>query len=130
MSLHSLRLLPDPTVCEEGTGVFPLAQGLSNAQAALTLDEMRLAARQILHAAARTQVGKLLGAGGAARDEAAAQLVALRREAHDLRREYAQIWLARNKPEGLWLTLDQFNAGAAVLDRWAADALPRYGWGQ
>ena len=41
-----------------------------------------------------------------------------------------RLWLARNKPEGIWLTLDGFDVAAQVLDRWIARVQPHYGWGQ
>jgi hypothetical protein len=39
------------------------------------------------------------------------------------------LWLLRNKPEGLWLTLDQFDRSAQVLDQWRAQTQPTYTWG-
>ncbi len=103
-----------------------------DAEVTLTLDEMRLAARQIEQAAAMAQVGRRITDASPGEDYAllAAELSRVKRNAHDLRRAYERLWLARNKPQGLWLTLDQFDATAAVLDGWGAQVLPRYGWGQ
>ncbi len=103
-----------------------------DAEAALTLDEMRLAARQIGHAAVMAQLGRRITDVPQEGDRAtlAAELSLVKRDAHDMRREYERLWLTRNKPQGLWLTLDQFDATAAVLDEWGAQVLPRYGWGQ
>ena len=103
-----------------------------DAEAALTLDEMRLAARQIAHAGAMAQVGRRITDASQGEDRAAlaAEFALVKRDAHDLRREYERLWLTRNKPQGLWLTLDQFDATAAVLDGWGAQVLPHYGWEQ
>lgn len=110
--------------------------GLAGAtpEAEQTLDELRLAARQIAHAAAKATVGKQIVAaeadGGGSRAPAGAydELLRLKRELHELRRAYERIWLARNKPEGMELTLDGFDAAARVLDRWTTQAAPFYGW--
>jgi hypothetical protein len=47
---------------------------------------------------------------------------------HALRLEYQWIWLARNKPEGLWLTLDKFDQSAQAIDRWRTQLTPGYRW--
>ena len=44
-------------------------------------------------------------------------------------RTMMMLWLLRNKPEGLWLTLDQFDRSAQVLDQWRAQTQPTYTWG-
>lgn len=101
-----------------------------DAERARTLEEMRFAAHQIIHAARKTRAGRrlahLTGEDGEARRLLYAELDRLKRELHDLRREYQRLWLARNKPEGLWLTLDQFDTAAAALDRWRGQVAPNY----
>lgn len=104
-----------------------------DAEQTQTLAEMRFAARQIIHAAEKTQAGRRLAhlAGGdrESRRQIHAELVRLKQELHDLRWEYQRLWLARNKPEGLWLTLDQFDTAAQVIDRWRAQVAPSYTFG-
>jgi hypothetical protein len=104
----------------------------AEAEAAQTLDEMRLSARLILHTGAKTQLGRQIADAPDGEDlsHLAPRLTQLKREAHDLRREHERIWLARNKPQGLWQTLDQFAGAFSVLERWGARVMPRYGWGQ
>jgi hypothetical protein len=97
---------------------------------AQTLAEARLAARQIVHAAAKTRAGRRLAhlTDGDAenRGRLYAELSRLKRDLHELRWQYQQLWLARDKPEGLWLTLDLFDTAASVLDRWRAQVAPVY----
>lgn len=105
-----------------------------DAERAQTLDEMRLAARQIIHAARRTRAGRRLTNLAAdnpkARRQLHAELDGLKRELHELRWDYQRLWLARNRPEGIWLTLDQFDTAALVLDRWRSQVAPIYSHSQ
>lgn len=104
-----------------------------DAEGTLTLAEMRLAARQIIHAARKTRAGRrlvtLAAEDAEGRRQLYAELLALKQELHDLRWEYQRVWLARNHPEGLWLTLDQFDTAAQVLDRWRSQIAPSYAYG-
>src|SRR5438270_2012277 len=99
----------------------------------LTFAEMRLSARQIIHAARKTRAGRQLLSlpdnDIESQRRLHAELVALKKDLHDLRWEYQRLWLARNKPEGLWLTLDQFDTAAQVLDRWLSQVTPSYSFG-
>jgi hypothetical protein len=104
-----------------------------SAEAAMTLDEWRFAARQLAYLAASARLGRAVveraGAGDATeRVELAHQLGRLKRDLHELRREYERLWLLRNKPEGLWLTLDQLDVAAAALDGWLAQVQVNFGW--
>jgi len=98
-----------------------------------TLDELRLAARQILHAARKMRIGRRI-ARFQGRDEEERRvlygaMVALKNDLHELRWEYQRVWLVRHHPEGLWLTLDQFDTAARVLDRWREVVAPPYTYG-
>jgi hexosaminidase len=104
----------------------------TNPEAALTLEEMRLAARQIRHTGKKTLLGQQIAAApeGENLTMLAVQLTGITREAHDLRRDYERAWLSRNKPQGMWLTLDQLASAQSALERWGARVTPKYGWGQ
>ncbi len=103
-----------------------------NAEASQTLDELRLSARLIAHTGVKTQIGQQIANTPEGQDLAqlAPQLTRSMREAHAMRREYERLWLSRNKPQGLWLTLDQLGSAQAVLERWGTRVFPRYGWAQ
>jgi len=105
-----------------------------DAERAQTLAEMRLAARHIMHAARKTRVGRRLATladdGSENRRQLHAELDALKQELHEQRWEYQRLWLARNKPEGLWLSLDLFDDAARVLDHWRSQVAPQYRFGQ
>lgn len=101
-------------------------------EAARTLAECLLAARQIAHAARRALLGRRVAEAvasdradrpeRAARDRLRAELELLKRELHGLRAEYQRLWLLRSKPEGIWISLDRHDRSAAVIDGWR-DAL-------
>lgn len=136
---EAASLAPDEAVEEAlGLGIDALElltplEGV-DAECAQTLAEMRLAARQIIHAARKTRAGRRLAAAAPDDEESRRQLRkelnALKHELHELRWEYQLLWLARNKPEGIWLTLDQFDTAAQVLDRWRGQVAPAYSFGQ
>jgi hypothetical protein len=130
------RNAPDDSVArmrELGARAQEVLGGLRGAgdEASLTLAELRFIARQVVHAATKTQVGRQVAATAdqGPRPDVYAQVLELKRELHVLRREYERLWLLRNKPEGLWLTLDQFDRSAQVLDQWRAQTQPAYTWG-
>jgi len=104
----------------------------ASAEVRLTLEEMRMAARQIAHVATKARVGSAVAAPpeGETSADLAAEVTLLKRDLHELRAEYERLWLARDKPQGLWLTLDKFDTAAAVLDRWTTKVQPGLGWGQ
>lgn len=101
-----------------------------DAERSLTLAEMRLAARQIVHAARKTSAGRRLATLGDEDSEDRcrlhAELLSLKQDLHDLRWEYQRLWLVRNRPEGLWLSLDHFDTAAQVLDRWRSQVAQPY----
>jgi hypothetical protein len=99
-----------------------------------TLAEMRLAARQIVHAARKMRAGQRLAVttqdDRQGRSELYTELEGLKRELHELRWEYQRLWLARNRPEGIWLSLDHFDRAAQLLDRWRSAVAPPYHYRQ
>ncbi len=127
--------IPDTSLArmdELGARAHALLRGLRGVddEAAITLDELRLAARQVTHAARKALAGRRIAAlpEEGPRPALYAQLQELKRELHALRRDYERVWVRRNKPQGLWLTLDQFDRSACVLDGWAARVQPPPLW--
>ena len=118
MAAEAAALLAPLTGCDE--------------EAARSLAECQLAARQIAHAARKALLGRrvaeAVGPGRAdpperaTRDRLRAELELLKRELHGLRAEYQRLWLLRSKPEGIWISLDRHDRSAAVIDGWR-DAL-------
>jgi hypothetical protein len=96
--------------CASWARAQELLSGLYGAgdEASLTLAELRFIAQQVVQAATKTQVGRQVAAtvDQGPRPDLYAQVLELKRELHVLRREYERLWPLRNKPEGLWLTLD------------------------
>jgi hexosaminidase len=101
-----------------------------DAERVQTVAEMRFTARQIVHAARKTRAGRQLATVShtdhQSRRHLYDELTALKHELHVLRWEYQRLWLARNHPDGIWLTLDQFDTAAQVLDRWRAQVAPHF----
>jgi hypothetical protein len=64
------------------------------------------------------------------RSELYTELEGLKRELHELRWEYQRLWLARNRPEGMWISLDHFDRAAQLLDRWRSAVAPPYHYRQ
>jgi hypothetical protein len=92
-----------------------------------TFDELRFAARSIVHAADRTVLGRRIDAHiGGADAELWRAATELKIELHDLRHEFERLWLARYNRGGWWLALDLFDAAAQVEDRWRTTVAPRY----
>ncbi|MGH2347442.1 MAG: hypothetical protein ACRDG4_19625, partial [Chloroflexota bacterium] len=112
----------------DGWGV---ADEAARAEARRTLAEFRLSAALVRHAARRGLLGRQFAAAATDGQRRALYptLQAMKRELHDLRAEYRRIWLARNRPEGLWLTLDKFDRSAQVLDSWREQTAPVYAFG-
>jgi hexosaminidase len=101
-------------------------------EATRTLAEYRLAANLVVYAAERAMAarGVAAAADSAARRILDLELQRLKRDLHALRLEYQWIWLARNKPDGIWLTLDQFDSSARDIDSWHQLLKPGYYWEQ
>jgi hypothetical protein len=99
-------------------------------EAARTLAEFRLAAREIAHAARKGQLARRLPRAGdqETRDALGQELDALKRELHALRAEHERLWLARSKPGGIWLSLDRFDRSATLIDGWRARIAAAYSW--
>ncbi|MGH2409815.1 MAG: family 20 glycosylhydrolase, partial [Chloroflexota bacterium] len=96
-----------------------------------TLNEHRLSAALISHAARRAQAGRRLAAANTDQERHALTITlkALKREIHDLRYQYQQTWLDRSRPEGIGQTLDGFDRSAQVLDSWLEQVQPVYTFG-
>ena len=97
-------------------------------EASRTLAEFRLSAELVAFAAKRGQVARMLSSATQpeTRRALAMELQDLKQDLHALRREYETRWLSRNKPDGLWLTLDHFDSSAHIIDGWRAALLPSY----
>ncbi|HWE63285.1 MAG TPA: family 20 glycosylhydrolase, partial [Chloroflexota bacterium] len=101
-----------------------------DAEALRTLDELRLAAREVAHAARKGRLARQIARidDEEGRRTLARALDGLKRELHLLRGEHERLWLARSKPEGLWISLDRFDRAAAVLDGWRRGLATGYRW--
>jgi hypothetical protein len=128
-----LKAIPDESLTrmrELGLRAAGLLEGMrgANVEAALTLAEFRLAAREIVHAATRARLARQISPNldEEKRQALYHELSALKRELHLLRHEHERLWLLRNKPDGLRLTMDMFDQAAAVLDALRTQVAPLY----
>jgi hypothetical protein len=104
--------------------------GTGDDEAARTLAEFRLIADMVVFAAARARAARLLASATEPEAKRALdrELEGLKHELHDLRWRYEAIWLARNKPDGVWLTLDKIDDSAQAMNEWRRSLQPAYHW--
>ena len=121
MAAHARALL---------TRVHGTASTAGRDEATRTITEFRLAANLVHFAARRAEAARQVARveGTEAARALDVTLSGLKRELHALRLEYQWVWLARNKPEGLWITLDMFDRSARAIDRWREAVAPAYAW--
>jgi hypothetical protein len=130
------RGIPDAALAamrERGTRARALLAGVAgpgSGEARRTLDEYRLSADLVVYAAERGRAARSIAHAvePAAKEAVALELQRLKRELHELRARYCATWLVRNKPDGLWLTLDQFDESARTLDAWYQSVARVYPW--